>query len=296
MPASARWSWSRFAHLMALISLSVSLGAAQSNGPDDKASLNGTVMNESGSVLRDAQVVLASSTGARLAVPLNDKGKYSVRGLISGTYKLTVSAPNLADAVFDNVTLAPGQHLVLDATLMTISAKPAREAVAVPEAGPTAGAPAQNTTQAEKGAISGTVTDQTGAVVPDAKAVLTGATGQTLQTKVNEKGLYSFTGLDAGTYKLVVSAPNFSDMPFDNINLTAGLELTLDAQLKPGSAKEEVNVESGTVGQVETESASVSGTITQKEVVSIGLNGRNFTQLVALAPESAIKPARTKPR
>jgi hypothetical protein len=284
VPASARWSWSRFAHLMALICLSVSLGAAQSNGPDDKASLNGTVRNESGSVLRDAQVVLASSTGARLAIPLNDKGKYSVSGLISGTYKLTVSAPNLADAVFDNVTLAPGQHLVLDATLMTISAKPATEAVAVPEAGPTAGAPLQNTTQGEKGAISGTVTDQTGAVVPDAKAVLTGATGQTLQTKVNEKGLYSFTGLDAGTYKLVVSAPNFGDMPFDNINLTAGLELTLDAQLKPGSAKEEVNVESGTVGQVETESASVSGTITQKEVVSIGLNGRNFTQLVALAP------------
>ena len=217
MPASARCSWSRAAHLMALICLSVSFCAAQSNGPDDKASLSGTVRNESGSVLRDAQVALASSTGATLAIPLNDKGKYSVSGLISGTYKLTVSAPNLAEAAFDDVTLAPGQHLVLDATLMTISAKPATEAVAVPQAGSTAGAPVQNTAQGDKGAISGTVTDQTGAVVTDAKAVLTGATGQTLQTKVNEKGLYSFTGLDAGTYKLVVSAPNFSDMPFDNI-------------------------------------------------------------------------------
>ena len=38
------------------------------------------------------------------------------------------------------------------------------------------------------------------------------------------------------------------------------------------------------MGQVETESATVSGTITQKEVVAIGLNGRNFTQLIALAP------------
>jgi hypothetical protein len=269
---------------MALICLSVSLGAAQSNGPDNKASLTGRVINESGSILRDAQVVLASSTGARLAIPLNNKGVYSVSGLIPGTYKLTVSASNLADAVFDNIALAPDQHLVLDAKLMAITDKSATEAVAAPEAGPIAAAPLQNTTQGEKGAITGTVTDQTGAVVPDAKAVLTGATGQTLQTKVNEKGLYSFTGLDAGTYKLVVSAPNFSDMPFDNINLTAGLELTLDAQLKPGSAKEEVNVESGAVGQVETDSASVSGTITQKEVVSIGLNGRNFTQLVALAP------------
>jgi hypothetical protein len=43
-------------------------------------------------------------------------------------------------------------------------------------------------------------------------------------------------------------------------------------------------VESSGVGQVETESSTVSGTITQKEVVSIGLNGRNFTQLIALAP------------
>ena len=58
----------------------------------------------------------------------------------------------------------------------------------------------------------------------------------------------------------------------------------MDAQLEPASGKTEVNVESSTVGDVETENASVSGTITQKEVTSIGLNGRNFTQLIALAP------------
>jgi len=114
---SVRCSWSRAAQLMALICLSVSLGAAQSNGPDNKASLTGRVINESGSILRDAQVVLASSTGARLAIPLNNKGVYSVSGLIPGTYKLTVSASNLADAVFDNIALAPDQHLVLDRRL-----------------------------------------------------------------------------------------------------------------------------------------------------------------------------------
>ena len=47
--------------------------------------------------------------------------------------------------------------------------------------------------------------------------------------------------------------------------------------------KPELNVESSGVGNVETESSTVSGTITQKEVVAIGLNGRNFTQLIALA-------------
>jgi hypothetical protein len=55
--------------------------------------------------------------------------------------------------------------------------------------------------------------------------------------------------------------------------------------MDPAKAKtEEVNVEGGGVGTVETQTAEVSGTITQHEVEAIGLNGRNFTQLIALAP------------
>ena len=142
----------------------------------------------------------------------------------------------------------------------------------------------QPKTAADKGAINGTVTDQTQAVVAGAKALLTNDAGEKLEAQVNDKGVYFFTGLKPGTYTLTVTAPNFAPKAFDNITLTAGLELTLDASLEPASAKEEVNVESSGVGAVETETSSVSGTITQKEVVSIGLNGRNFTQLIALAP------------
>jgi hypothetical protein len=134
------------------------------------------------------------------------------------------------------------------------------------------------------GVINGTVTDQTGAVVTGAKALLTSVAGEKLETQVNDKGVYSFSGLKPGTYTLSVTSANFALKTFDNITLTDGLELTLDATLDPASTKTEVNVESGDVGKVETETASVSGTITQKEVVSIGLNGRNFTQLIALAP------------
>jgi hypothetical protein len=132
--------------------------------------------------------------------------------------------------------------------------------------------------------INGTATDQTGAVVTGAKVTLSSDAGAKLETTSNEKGLYSFTGLKPATYTLTVTAPNFAPKVFDNIALTAGLELTLDAALEPESAKTEVNVESSGLGKVETETASVSGTITEKEVVSIGLNGRNFTQLIALAP------------
>ncbi|HWY22659.1 MAG TPA: TonB-dependent receptor [Candidatus Acidoferrum sp.] len=135
-----------------------------------------------------------------------------------------------------------------------------------------------------KSSISGTVTDQSQAVIAGAKAVLTNAAGEKLETQSDEKGLYTFSSLKPDTYTVAITAPAFSVKTFDYITLSAGLDLTLDAQLEPAAEKTEVNVNASTVGHVETESAEISGTITQKEVVSIGLNGRNFTQLIALAP------------
>ena len=137
----------------------------------------------------------------------------------------------------------------------------------------------------KKGAvINGTVADQTQAVVTGAQVLLKDAAGAQQETKSDDKGVYSFTGVKPGTYTLSVTAPNFAVQVLDNITVTEGLELALDVTLLPESSKTEVNVQSSGVGQVETESATVSGTITQKEVVKIGLNGRNFTQLIALAP------------
>jgi hypothetical protein len=132
--------------------------------------------------------------------------------------------------------------------------------------------------------INGTVTDQTGAVVTGAKVLLTNEAGEKFETQSNDQGTYSFTGLKPGIYTATVSAPNFAAKTFDNIALIARQELTVDATLEPASERTEVNVESGGAGQVETETASVSGTITERQVVSIGLNGRNFTQFIALAP------------
>jgi hypothetical protein len=139
-------------------------------------------------------------------------------------------------------------------------------------------------TVGDKGTINGTVTDQTQAVLAGAKVLLTNQAGEKLEIQTDTKGTYSFVGLKAGTYTLLVTAPNFVSKTYDNITLTPGFELTLDASLELAGEKTEVNVESGNAGQVETETSTVSGTITEKEVVSIGLNGRNFTQLIALAP------------
>ena len=276
--------FSRYGCVLTLIFIGFSCGFAQGQAIE-KGAIKGKITDQTHAALPNAKAVLTSEMGAKLALPVDDHGAFSVSGLWPGTYRLTISAAGFDDKVFDSINLKPGADLTLDASLLPASAK-----AAVPDA-EASGSETATVTQeqpgapGEKGAISGTVTDQTQAVVGDAKAVLVTAAGTKREIPVDSKGYFSFKGVSPGIYTLTVTAPNFAPKVFDNITLTSGLELTLDASLEPARAKtEEVNVESNTVGQVETESATVSGTITQKEVVSIGLNGRNFTQLIALAP------------
>ncbi len=271
----------RIISVLVLVFLGVPLsGGQQSTAVASNAGFSGTVTDPSGAVVHNAKAVLTSASGTRLSIPVNENGAYSMTGLLPGTYSLTVSAPNFDEFVFSNLNLPPGRQLTLDATLTPIKAKPAVAARPVEAAS----AQLSRKSSGENGVITGTATDQTGAVLAEAKATLTSASGEKVESQVNERGVYSFPGIQPGTYTLTVTAPNFAAKVFDNITITAGLELTLDAPLEPASSKTEVSVESGGVGQVETETSSVSGTITTKEVVSIGLNGRNFTQLVALAP------------
>jgi Carboxypeptidase regulatory-like domain len=138
---------------------------------------------------------------------------------------------------------------------------------------------------AKGGRVSGVVSDQTGAVVVGATVKLSMQGGVTLTATTDAKGLYLFTGLPPGPYSLSVSAPNFKGFQSDNIPVTLGANVPLDAALEPAAAKtEEVNVQANNGAQVETLNAEVSGTITQKEVVNLGLNGRNFTQFITLTP------------
>jgi len=143
---------------------------------------------------------------------------------------------------------------------------------------------AQSENPAGKLSLSGVVSDPSGAVVVGAVVTVTGAAGGTRTATTNERGYYSFGGLPAGSYDLSVSAAGFKVFHAPGIVLAAGQSLPLDASLELAEASTATTVEGQKTVQVETESAAVSGTITQTEVVSYGLNGRNFTQLIALAP------------
>jgi hypothetical protein len=143
--------------------------------------------------------------------------------------------------------------------------------------------PAATAAQAP-GSISGTVTDQTGAVLPGSTVTLHDAAGAAQTATTNERGEYSFPHLPVGTYSITVSASKFKDFKADGISLAAGQSIPMDAVLEPAGETTSVNVEGQKVSQVETETSQIVGTITQKELVSLGLNGRNFTQLITLTP------------
>ncbi len=138
--------------------------------------------------------------------------------------------------------------------------------------------------QQHPASVSGTVTDQTGAVVTGASVTVTSGPSVKLTATSDAQGTYKVTDLPPGTYDITVTAPGFKPFHTENLTLTTAQDLALDVSLEPGATSTNVTVEEHTVSQVETETAEVSGTITQKEIVTLGLNGRNFTQLITLAP------------
>jgi hypothetical protein len=136
----------------------------------------------------------------------------------------------------------------------------------------------------EAASLGGTVQDPQQAVVVGATATLTDEKGVSKTAISDEKGEYSFVGLTEGSYTLVVVAGGFRPSKLEGIILSAGQKLRMDVTLEPAKVVTQTTVEGQVGAQVETEQSQIAGNITQKELVKIGLNGRNFTQLIALAP------------
>lgn len=264
-----------------------------------KAAVIGTVSDQSGAPVANATVSVDNGAGFTQSTATDAQGLYAVE-LPSGSYNVSVSAGGVK--IFQaNAVLSSGQALTLGvagaliaqadssvpaAVQATTPASPPVPSLAVPALAAASTPPQIQTSPASdgKGSIDGNVTDQSGAVLVGATVKLSNASGVIATVAADDKGNYSFKGLGPGSYTVTVTQPGFKDFVASNVNLTAGLQLPLDAMLEPAGAITEVKVEGQTVGKVETETAEVSGTITQKEVATLGLNGRNFTQLIALTP------------
>jgi Carboxypeptidase regulatory-like domain/TonB-dependent Receptor Plug Domain/TonB dependent receptor len=132
--------------------------------------------------------------------------------------------------------------------------------------------------------VLGTVTDSGGAVIPNASVqVKNVATGRVQQVPTDAQGRYTIADLPIGDYEAQASSPGFQTTVRRGITLTVGAQAVVDFSLSVGQAQETLTVEAQ-VSQVDTVSTAVSSYVEQKQINDLPLNGRNFTDLVALIP------------
>jgi Carboxypeptidase regulatory-like domain/TonB-dependent Receptor Plug Domain len=133
--------------------------------------------------------------------------------------------------------------------------------------------------------ITGTVRDTSGAVVPHATVrVSNHAQGVERTTATDSAGSYLVPGLSAGTYTIRVTSPGFKTYLVSGVVLNAAHNIRADVTLQVGQVATEVTVQGTNVGQVQTQTAQLGGTVTGKQITQLELNGRNFTQLITLVP------------
>lgn len=139
--------------------------------------------------------------------------------------------------------------------------------------------------QQSSGTIVGNVYDQTGAVVPGAKILVTNTDTNTVRTSLSDaSGAYSIPALPAGNYRLNVSLAGFASQQTDKIILLATATARIDFNLKPGSVEQTVNVEASNAAVLQTETPTMGTTVDAKKMEDLPLNGRNFVQLTQLIP------------
>jgi hypothetical protein len=136
--------------------------------------------------------------------------------------------------------------------------------------------------QTATGQITGTVRDATGAVMSGVKVVVTNQqTGLNRETKTGSNGDYVVPLLPAGVYLVTAEQTGFKTAILSDVALTVEQIQRLDFTLAPGAVSETVEVQASTLA-LDTASASVGHTITERQVTELPLNGRNFLQLLFL--------------
>src|SRR5216684_5797883 len=137
--------------------------------------------------------------------------------------------------------------------------------------------------QVDTGSITGTVKDASGAVVSGAKVTLTNeGTGAALTTTTTSDGVYKFSPVRIGNYKIDATAQGFQTVSQTHVIVNVGANVLVDFTLKPGSATETIEV-TAALPALQTQDASVGQVVDSRNVNNLPLNGRNFTFLAQLA-------------
>ncbi len=132
--------------------------------------------------------------------------------------------------------------------------------------------------------ITGTVTDSSGASIPNATVTLTNlATNETKTAQTTGSGDYTFTQLGPGTYSVQVAESGFKSFSIPSVALAAGDRAREDAKLQIGSAAQTVQVTAQTAA-LQTDTSALSSTVTEQAVQDLPLNGRNYINLAQITP------------
>jgi hypothetical protein len=138
---------------------------------------------------------------------------------------------------------------------------------------------AQDTAQ-----IVGTVSDTTGAVIPNAKVTIANSDkGYTRDLVSNSAGSFAASALPIGNYVVTAEAQGFEKLVRSGISLQVGQIQRVDLQLTLGQVTQEVTV-TGNIPKVQTETAAISDVVSGTQIANLELNGRNFVTLATLVP------------
>jgi Carboxypeptidase regulatory-like domain len=135
----------------------------------------------------------------------------------------------------------------------------------------------------ENATITGTVTDPSGAAVPNVTITLTNpATGQARNATSNNSGIYSFSNVGIGHFTLSATATGFQSFVRTDLVVNVAQSLKEDIALTVGTAGQTVTVRADAL-QVQSETSELSTLISGQQVSQLATNGRNVTALAALA-------------
>jgi len=138
--------------------------------------------------------------------------------------------------------------------------------------------------QAATATILGTVTDASGAAVPDAAVqVKNTGTGATQSTTTDAQGRFRLPELAVGNYDIQATKTGFETVAHSGITLNVGTESVDDFSMQVGQQTQTVKVE-GQVSQVETTNATMGSLVGGAQMRDLPLNGRNFEQLILINP------------
>ncbi len=139
--------------------------------------------------------------------------------------------------------------------------------------------------QIDQGTITGTVTDQSGAIVPSALIVVTHTqTGVKRETRTNEEGHYRVPYLPIGQYELTVESQGFSKGRVVGIVITVGLTATINVSLAPGTLQLDAVTVTATSVQLERQTATLGNVFVSSQIIQLPTAGRNPYDLLTLAP------------